>query len=310
MVRFFTLPPQLVPYPYILINANRPERGLWYISRYRDVIRAVIIDSGVEIFRDGKVREYPGGPEAWIARVVHIYDSVRRVARGAAVYATCPDYPDDYAPRSLWLSDAETNIERTILNVLRCVDWYSDVRWLLSIQGWYRRPSSVIISLEYMEQLGVLSRYRYLAVANLCVESSIRIVRDSVLYAYSWLKSRGYDHALHVFGLKLSSIDSVRNYIHSFDSLAWTRPVSSRLYRVFNWSAKNEKERVLFFCEYVLRLAGHGVDVDLEVFRHCYELLSAVAMGLQALYPMKSNAIAYLVSEIRSELERFLEKAT
>jgi hypothetical protein len=57
-VRFFTLPPSGVYWPYVLINANRPERGLRYLRRWGRV-EVVIVDSGVEIFRDPSVRDYP-----------------------------------------------------------------------------------------------------------------------------------------------------------------------------------------------------------------------------------------------------------
>ena len=308
MPLFFTLPPRSVPYPYVLVNANRPGPGLAYLSRYGGLVEAVVLDSGVEVFRGGRAREYPGGPEAWIARVVHLYDRVRGLARGAEVLATCPDYPDDYAPRSLWLSDDETNIERTVYNVLRCVDWYPDVEWLVPVQGWFGRPSSLLISLEYLEQLGVLDSRRRLAIANLCVESSVRVVRDSVLYVYSWLRGRGYGCALHVFGLRVSALGAVESYISSFDSFGWTRPVSKRLSDAMNWSCKCEEECTLFFCEYLLRLTGHSVPIPLDTLGRCLELLPTIERALARRYPTRWGRISRALSEVRESLERVVNR--
>lgn len=310
MVVFLTLPPDQIPYPYILINARRPEEGIRYIRLHSRAVEMVIIDSGVEIFRDPGAREYPGGPEAWIARLVELYTRIRSEVPGARVYAVCPDYPDDYRPGALWIDDRVTNIERTVLNVLRCIDWYPDVGWLIPVQGWYRKPRSLLYSLEYLEQLGVLDRYSYLAVANLCVERCATIVRDGIVNVYRWLRERGYtNHALHVFGLKISALPDVARYIRSFDSRAWTRPVSRRLWRLFNWSAKNIDERALFFCEYLAALASRGVYIPRISVDACIEILPHVARRLGDRYASRSSGIARLVDEIINDLTGYLYRS-
>ena len=58
---FYTKPPKKIPYPYVLINLNNPKDGKSYIRKHRDIIKSVIIDSGIEIFRRPDVKEYPEG---------------------------------------------------------------------------------------------------------------------------------------------------------------------------------------------------------------------------------------------------------
>jgi len=309
MAIFFTLPPDSISYPYILINANNPMVGIRYIVSHRKSVEAVIIDSGIEIFRDPRTKDYPGGSEAWIRRLVSLYDRVRKVVgKGVEVYVTCCDYPDDYHPRSLWIDDRVTNIERTVFNILTCVDWYPDVSWLIPIQGWYRRPRSLLWSLEYLEELGVLRRYRYLAVANLCVEPNTRVIRDGVLYVHTWLREHGYgDAMLHIFGLKISALSSVDGYIHSFDSTAWTRPVSARLHSVFPWSAKSEEERILFFCEYMIRMAGRSsVVVPMHVFEQCLEHVSSMVRSMPFRYSSKREKVEKLLGNVVEDLRKMV----
>ena len=272
MVLFYTLPPRRVPWSRVLINANRPERGFAYLYTHHRHVDSVVIDSGVEVFRDENVKEYGGGADAAVRRQVMLYERLRRLLRGADIMVTCPDYPDDYHPRALWLSEDMTNIERTLLNVLKCVDWYPDIPWLIPVQGWWRRPESLLISLEYYEQLGILKRWRRLAVANLCVEVRGDVIARGVKYVHHWLAQHGYRGVwLHVFGLKVAALSRLRGILTSFDSVAWTRPLTAKLYRRGNWSAKSEAERELFFCVYIDRLRRKGVEVPGEALRWCGE---------------------------------------
>jgi len=270
MIRFYTLPPYRIPYPHILINANEPDEGVRYIKRHRNAIRAVIIDSGVEIFRDPHVKEYPGGPRAWAKRLVRLYSKVGALVPDAEVYVTALDYPDDYHPGNLWLSDMITNVERTIENVKMCIKEYPDVRWLIPVQGHYRDPASLAVSLTTYDLLGVLERYNYVALANLCVEPDVNLIRLSVMVASKTLSMLGVKARIHVFGLKIASLRDVNRMIYSFDSTAWTRPVNKHARRVRDASAKTEKEREQFFCHYVRHLSKY-VQPPRETLEACDE---------------------------------------
>lgn len=235
MVKFYTLPP--IPWRWVLINAHKPN--LSYIRRHWKHIESVIIDSGVEIFRDPKVKDYPDG---WVDRLIGIYNAVRTYVKDVMV--TVPDYPDDYHPGSLWLN-GKTNIERTVDNIVKVLDLHPDVNWLIPIQGHNRAPRSIALSIRYLEELGILKSRDYYAVANLCVEPKTSLIVKTVSLARNLLP----DKKLHVFGVKLKALRLIGHLIDSFDSFAWTRPVKGP-----GHSAKTTQERLAYFMDWLKRL--------------------------------------------------------
>jgi len=234
------LPPDRVPYPFILMNANRPSEGLRYIRRHHSVVRSVIIDSGVEIFRNPLVKDYPGGH---LSRLVKLYHRVKQLV--GEVYVTCPDYPDDYHPRSLWLSGEITNIERTLLNIEECLCNWPSVNWLIPVQGHYRDPDSVVRAVRLLDSWGVVDRYGYFAVANLCVEKR----RDVMVKTARTVRMLLPDKKIHVFGLDMPTALKLRGVIDSFDSMAWTFPRGRG-----GHSCKNTRERIEYFKAYLEKL--------------------------------------------------------
>jgi len=246
-VKFFTTPPR--PWPYLLINANRPD------LRYLRHAKEVIIDSGVEVFRDPEVKDYPRGH---LEEVVNLYARVRSRFEGA-VYVTALDYPDDYNPRSLWISDDVTNIERTVESVVKCVERYPWVSWLVPIQGHYRDPRSVLRCIELYEERGIIDRFDYFAVANLCTEREPYIVYRTVKV----VRRRLPDKKIHVFGLHLKALRLVYNMIDSFDSLAWAKAVERSLkYPNENYMPKNRRDRVRYFDAWLRKLERVAEEVE------------------------------------------------
>jgi len=243
MIRFYTTPPTTVQYPYVLINAANPQIG--YVRKHGKVIQSIIIDSGIEIFRNPFVKDYPSGH---VYRMVKLYNKVKSIAPNAEVYLTCPDYCDDYNPKALWLSDEITNVERTVQNVLLYTKKFPHVSWLIPVQGWNKQPKSIVRCIEQYREHGVLDRYDYYAVGNLCVETRPMVVYQTCRIAKENLSGK----KIHVFGLKLNALKYVADLIDSFDSTAWTRPVNSRLNA--NWSCKNSVERERFFTAWLERL--------------------------------------------------------
>ncbi len=251
MVRFYTLPPVEIPYPYVLINANNPGNGLRYIIRNRGFIESVIIDSGVEIFRNPAIKDYPSGH---VEKLVNLYKRVKSIVSDGEVYVTVPDYPDDYNPKSLWIN-GKTNIERTLDNILYALNSYSEVKWLIPVQGHYRSPKSIIYALELYQRHDVPLN-DYIAIANLCVEDRVMIVNETVRLAWNWLWRNGYYNTrIHVFGPDTRSIYEIGKYIYSYDSMAWTRPRGSH-----GWSAKSASERAYLFITYLVK---HSRIIDL-----------------------------------------------
>jgi len=241
-LRFYTLPPRAVAYPFILINANRWREGYNYIREHRKQIQSVILDSGIEIFRDPNIKDYPAGH---LHKLVRIYDLITRYVRTGEVYVTCPDYPDDYNPGSLWLSETVTNIERTIQSIEKCVTKFPNVNWLIPIQGHNRKPKSLAKSITLLDELGILDKYDFYAIANICVERRHAIMLKAINIVKLLLPNK----RIHVFGLDLDVARKVRNKIFSFDSLAWTFPRQRG-----KGMCTNNTSRIKYFKEFLTRL--------------------------------------------------------
>jgi len=257
--KFFTLPPQSISHPFIIINANKPNYS--YLKKHKQAIQEVIIDSGIEIFRNPKVKDYP---PFHLFKMRKIFYKVKRITQ-AQVWATIPDYCDDYNPKSLWLSEEITNIERTTMNIEKAINEYPDVNWLIPIQGWNRDPPSLQRSINQLEEGGIIDDYDYFALGNLCVEPNAKIIYETVKEAYSRLPR---EKKIHIFGLKLRALPLVSSYIHSFDSLAWTRPVDQSVMvkgksRYIGWSCKTTEERERFFLRWLKRFKHYTAQTHL-----------------------------------------------
>jgi len=275
MVLFFTLPPKDIPWPYVLCNARNINKCINYIHNNINNIRAIILDSGIEVFRDPNIKNYPGGREYWINRLVNLYKKLQLVSKGQ-VFVTCPDYCDDYNPRSLWVSEDFTNIERTVENILYCVDNYPEVNWLIPIQGHNSSPNSIISSIALLQEFGITKKYDYYGLANLCVERKKDILIETVKLASRLLKGK----RIHVFGPKLPSLPGIQKYIYSFDSTAWTRPSYFAIKYYIEPNKKpirscwNTFERKLYFLSWILTaiykynimIDGINVKKYLELF--------------------------------------------
>jgi hypothetical protein len=233
MVKFFTTPPR--PYPYYLLNVRRP------VLTYVRFAEEVIIDSGVEIFRDPNVKDYP---KDHISNLVKLYLRVKALVGSKSIYVTVPDYCDDYHPRSLWLSEDYTNIERTVDNVLKYTEQYKWIPWLIPVQGWNRKPESVLRCIKLYREYGIIDRFEYFGIGNLCVEPDVEIIFRTCKLVRDELR----DKKIHVFGLKLPALKYVYHLIDSFDSMAWTRPVDSR-----GHSCKTTQERIEYFEKWLKR---------------------------------------------------------
>ena len=243
-MRFYTLPPKQIPYPYVLINAVRPKVD--YLVRYREFLDSVIIDSGVEMFRDPAVKDYPPN---WFDRLAMLFKRVTSIAPHAKVWVTVPDYPDDYHPKALWVG-GKTNIERTLDNIIYALTSYPEVRWLIPVQGHNRKPHSVVSALEmYVSKDIPLDKY--IAIANLCVERSDKVMVTTVKLAHDWLMRNGIMPKIHVFGPDVSAIAKLSRYVYSFDSMAWTKPRVNGY-----WSAKNDVERIWLFITWIHKYAN------------------------------------------------------
>lgn len=278
-VAFFTLPPSNEPYPYILINASNYKRQLGTIRRIKKHIEMVIIDSGVEIFRNPNIKEYPGGPFEAVNRQSIIFDEVTRILGSSKVLVTIPDYPDDYNPKNLWVNSSVTNIERTCYNVIYALDEYPEVNWLIPIQGHNEKPESIRKSILLYEEAGILKRNKYFAVANLSNRRNKKLTIKTLQIAQEYLNTKH----IHSFGIRmLEAVDAgTKKLINSFDTMAWTRPTKLAQLLIGakkRWSCKNNWERTVYFYSWLLTITTkYGLKLDridvLHILRRLKKLL-------------------------------------
>jgi len=254
-VRFYTLPP--IPYPYILFNANNPKISIPF--KFKEKVESIILDSGIEIFRDSAVKDYPSN-HIW--KIVHLYNKLKRLFPRAEIWATIPDYCDDYHPQNLWLDKEHTNIERTVENIKKWTKKLDYVNWLIPIQGWNKQPKSIERSIALLEKYGITEEFDYFALGNLCVEPDVKIVFETARLARKLLP----DKKLHIFGLKLRAVPLIQSYVDSFDNMVWTRPVNSSVKKRFgSWSCKTAEERKAYFKAWLDRLNHYLAQTTLAV---------------------------------------------
>ena len=240
--RWFTLPPNSIPWPWILVNAHRPRQGLSYIKKHNDVVELVLIDSGVEMFKVKPwLKNYPDG---WIHHLAGLYFQVRNLV-GGKVLVNAPDVPTDYPNNPI-----EDNIEKTIDNVVEALREYKNVRWIIPIQGKYMQPKSFIKTILVYDALGITKLYRYFSIGNLCTTRKTSIIIESINIVRSLLPTK----YLHYFGLYLRALPYVKSRIDSFDSVRYTFPTSEIKRMGKNWSCKNRKEREEYFLSYLRRV--------------------------------------------------------
>jgi hypothetical protein len=202
-------------YPYILINAY-DETTLRYVTpqsaRY---IKSVLLDSGVHsVFHRLSLKEYPGDYQAWIGRV---YNTWRRVSSLVSEsYVVIPDYPADYENNQI-----EDNVEKTFRNIEYAVKKYPNAKWIIPIQGKKDDVVSVVRSFEYVRDLGLIERYRYIAIAPTCTTNNIQFLRDVAVIIHKRVKQINTPVKVHMFGVTMRAWPLIANYIDSTDTIVW-----------------------------------------------------------------------------------------
>jgi hypothetical protein len=173
-------------------------------------VMSVIIDAGVhKVFQEWGLKEYPGGYKAWIHKVVSFYDFVKRVVKD--VWAVVPDYPSDYPNNPI-----QNNVDLTIRNIEYSLNNYSDVRWIIPIQGKPNSIQSVANTIARLKQLGLL-KPSYVAVAPTCVTKSVDFLRRLAFTARQLLK----DKMIHMFGVTAKAWKEIKKYIDSTDTITF-----------------------------------------------------------------------------------------
>lgn len=230
MPRFYTFPADICPdYPYLLVNFFNRKKLASLCFKH------AILDSGVtRIFFNWRKKDYPK----------HILQQIRHVAERYSqiytekIWVTIPDYPDDYYPGYV-----ENNVERTIENIVSFID-IDGVRWLPVIQSRYLDIFSFYESCEKVREI-IGKNYPRVAIGTVCKTKNIKFIVNCCKIAREYFPN---SH-IHAFGLTLSALPKVVNYINSWDSLAWTFPRKHGMP-----SCKNMEERRKYFMEYIERI--------------------------------------------------------
>jgi hypothetical protein len=210
----YTRPPYPdIKYPHLIVNVFDESSFRYVNPKY---VESVIIDSGVHsIFHRHKLKEYPGGYQAWIGKVVRWWSSIRNLID--EVYAVIPDYPSDYEDNQI-----DDNVERTIRNIEYAVRRYPDVKWIVPIQGKKDDVVSVVKMYEYVVDMGVLDRYDYIAIAPTCVTRTIKFLSDVAVIMRKRVKQIENNKRyikIHMFGTDMRSWKHIVRYIDSTDTI-------------------------------------------------------------------------------------------
>jgi hypothetical protein len=205
VVIVYTRPPYpWMWYPHIVLSATDPTSRQYL----RGDVESIIVDSGVhKVFKEWRLKEYPGGYKAWIHRVASLYYTVRNYVRD--VYAVIPDYPSDYPENQI-----QDNVERTIRNIEHALDNYPYVKWIIPVQGRPGSVYSVVATINKLRELGLL-KSDYIAVAPTCVVKSVRFLEKLAVASRLNLK----DKKIHMFGVTMKAWNAIDKYVDSTDTV-------------------------------------------------------------------------------------------
>ena len=225
--RFYTYPPSGREWDYILFNPSNMKT----MSKLN--FKHAILDSGVLIFHDPKVKDYPRDfNERWKKEAREVSDKY-----GEQVWITIPDLPDDYNPGQFG-----DNVKKTIDNIEEFVN-VDRVNWLISLQARFLNIFTFAYAIQSVREL--LGDYPRIAIGTVCKTNKISFIENSIKLA-----RRHFPHShIHAFGLTLKALPKVKMELNSFDSLAYTFPRTSG-----RGSCKTLAERQQYFDNYVKRI--------------------------------------------------------
>jgi len=226
-MRFYTTPPNGVQYPYLLVNP-RTRKTL----RRREFEHA-IADSGVLIFHDPKVKDYP----PYFLKEWEYHAKILTDMYDEKVWCTIPDYPDDYNPGQFG-----DNVSKTLQNIEDFIT-IDGVNWLISLQSQFLNIFTFTKAIQGVKDL--VGDYPRIAIGTVCKTNNLDFIENCCKVArahfpHSWI---------HAYGLTLTALPRVNGWLDSFDSMAWTFPRGRG-----RGSCKNKEERLQYFNEYLQRI--------------------------------------------------------
>lgn len=227
-MRFYTTPPYGVDYPYLLVN----PRTRWILEKTE--FEHAILDSGVLIFHDPEVKEYPKSfKDNWKRDAVALTDTYG----SDRVWCTIPDYPDDYNPGQFG-----DNVKKTLENIEEFIV-VDNVNWVISLQSRFLNIFTFTEAIQGVHDL--VGDYPRVAVGTICKTNKLKFIEKSCRIA----RAHFPDSYIHAFGLTLRALPKVHRQLDSFDSMAWTFPRTPG-----RPSAITQDDRVQYFNEYLARI--------------------------------------------------------
>ena len=94
---------------------------------------------------------------------------------------------------------------------------------------------------------------KYIGIGSMCRIMGSKKEKEFFTNVVRFVRTSYPNHFIHVWGASLFHLNSLRNYVDSFDSAKWTRPVSHKKLKA-NWGCKNQSERIAFFEAYLDRI--------------------------------------------------------
>jgi len=247
-IRFYTLPPSGISYPYLLVNPNN------YKILFKTKFEHAILDCGVEAFKHNpKLPDYPKSfLEHWKWKAKQLTEIF-----GEKLWVTIPDYPDDYNPGQFG-----DNVVKTLRNIEAFIS-VDGVNWIPSIQSRYLNRFSFLESCKTVKEL--IGDYPRVAIGTVCKTNRINFIE----YCCKVARSNFPNSHIHAFGLTLRALPKVaktiaswdslvpecgrtkwrHSFIDSFDSLSYTFPRCGH-----QPSCKNLDDRRKFFYAYLQRI--------------------------------------------------------
>lgn len=212
-LRFYSLPPRQIQYPYLLVN-------MWHWRELeKRKFEHAILDSGVEVFKTRKhLKDYP---PSFLQRYSQRAEIVNHKFEGK-VWVTIPDYCDDITPGRFG-----DNVEKTLRNIQEFIT-IEGVEWLPVLQCRFLNVFSFYEACERTRAL--IGDYPRIAIGTVC-----KTRRHSFIVECCEIARKFFPKSwIHAFGLTLDVLPKVKDYINSFDSLACYFPRTS----FKEWSAK------------------------------------------------------------------------
>jgi hypothetical protein len=99
---------------------------------------------------------------------------------------------------------------------------------------------SVVRSFEYIRDLGLIERYRYVAVAPTCTTHNTSFLRDVAIIIRKRIKQINAPVRVHMFGVTMRAWPYIADFIDSTDTIVgniWCKPFLGKM-----CTRKEEKE--------------------------------------------------------------------